>query len=201
MASCIHSNMHQKPLMTKQSIREMMRGERKALSSQEIDAASRAISQKLFQTDLFKAASIIFLYAALPYEVQTLQIALEARKQSKVIAYPKTNHLDHTMMFYEVYDEKALVDTWCGRTRILEPCEKGSRQIQPNALTLMIVPGLAFDEQRNRLGYGGGYYDRYLAKYPVPTMGLAFDFSIVPSLPKDIYDLPLDGIVTERRYL
>ncbi|MGL4738097.1 MAG: 5-formyltetrahydrofolate cyclo-ligase [Cellulosilyticaceae bacterium] len=187
--------------MTKQSIRKEMREKRKALSSHEIDAASWAISQKLFQTDAFKAASIIFLYASLPYEVQTLPIALEARRQSKRVAYPKTNSEDHTMRFYEIKQESDLVAVWCGKTCIQEPCELSGREVIPDEKTLIIVPGLAFDRQCQRLGYGGGFYDRYLATYPTRTMGLAFSFSIVEDLPRADYDLPLDSIVTEHQVI
>ncbi|MGL4344290.1 MAG: 5-formyltetrahydrofolate cyclo-ligase [Cellulosilyticaceae bacterium] len=176
-----------------------MRERRKALSPSQIDAASQAITERMIQTELFEAASIIFLYAAMPYEVQTWLIAQEARRRGKVVAYPSTDSETHRMTFYSVPDESELVACWCGKIAIKEPNPMKHQMILPNETTLMIVPGMAFDLSQNRLGYGGGYYDRYLAQYAIKTLGVGFDFSVVEKLPVGEYDSPLNGVMTDCR--
>lgn len=189
--------MHQHQI--KQFIREQIRGARKACSSYDRDIASQKISQQLAQTDFFHAASIIFLYAALPYEVQTTLIAQEARKQGKQVAYPKTCSEDYTMAFYIVESEEDLESYRCGKMVLKEPNPKKHQKVIPDEKTLVILPGMAFDRHKNRLGYGGGYYDRYLEQYEPKTVGIAFDFSIVETLPVEPFDRPLDYLITETR--
>ncbi|HHX62099.1 MAG TPA: 5-formyltetrahydrofolate cyclo-ligase, partial [Epulopiscium sp.] len=81
---------------------------------------------------------------------------------------------------------------------LLEPKADPSSKIIPDADTLMIVPGLAFDKDLYRTGYGGGFYDKYIAKYPsLKTIGVCYDFQVVDSIPRDEYDQAVEILVTE----
>ena len=90
-----------------------------------------------------------------------------------------------------------------GYKGIPEPSEDASRQVLENELGLIIAPGLAFDKRGYRIGYGKGFYDRFLfgLSQKVPAVGLAFDFQVVPTLPVSPGDFPLDLIITDERMI
>ncbi|MCX7658787.1 MAG: 5-formyltetrahydrofolate cyclo-ligase, partial [Oscillospiraceae bacterium] len=86
---------------------------------------------------------------------------------------------------------------------ILEPVKELARRVPPENLDMVIVPGVAFDLKKNRIGYGGGYYDRFLKKmrFNCLKVGIAFEFQIVPEIPASENDVPVDIIVTEKRII
>ena len=85
-----------------------------------------------------------------------------------------------------------------GSFNLYEPEPRPETKVVPDEKTLMIVPGLAFDREGYRTGYGGGFYDRYIAKYPsLTTLGVCYDFQIMDRIPRDVYDQPVGALVTE----
>ena len=84
--------------------------------------------------------------------------------------------------------------------KILEP-HKDCQKIAPEKIDLIIVPGIAFDKQKNRIGYGDGFYDRLLKKTKCPTIALAYEFQIVHNIPGEKHDVKVDQIITEKRIL
>jgi 5-formyltetrahydrofolate cyclo-ligase len=105
-------------------------------------------------------------------------------------AVPRT--VERTLLWHR-YDLERLT---VGNYGIPEP-QLDCPAIDPSVATLALVPALACDHQGFRLGYGGGYYDRFLASHPLPTLGICFSEFVFPELPRDPWDQPLDGIATE----
>jgi len=155
------------------------------------------IRNKLLDFPEFKKASIILLYASIDGEVDTFEIIKQALKLGKTIALPKIKK--DTKEIIPVKVEHLENDLVNGSYGIKEPNEETCERIELDQLDMVVVPGIAFDYKHNRLGRGGGYYDRFLNRLPqnIYTIGLAFDFQMVESLPQiDSYDAPVNNVLT-----
>ena len=116
----------------------------------------------------------------------------------KEVAYPVTNMANSTMTFHAVKDLSELGSVRFKRFSLREPQWDPSTLVVPGEYTLMIVPGLAFDKEGYRIGYGGGFYDRYIARYPfLTTLGVCYSFQLIDHIPRSPYDKPVGGPVTE----
>ncbi len=145
----------------------------------------------LEQCKLFQKASCIALYHALPGEVQTAAF-IDKWYQKKRLLLPLVDG-DDLRMFQ--YDGPESVQT--GAFGILEPKADGT-EVKPEAIDLMIVPGVAFDRNHNRMGRGRGFYDRLLSSVTSPKIGLCYEFQMVPEIPTEPFDIKMDYIVTEK---
>lgn len=96
------------------------------------------------------------------------------------------------MAFYPIKD---LNDYHIGRFKVMEP--NSNEKMPKDAIEIMFIPGIAFSHKGYRLGFGAGYYDRYLVDYPNIKVGVCYDFQFVEELPTDLYDIPVDVIITE----
>lgn len=152
---------------------------------------SDAIMSHLEQCELFQKASCIALYHALPGEVQTAAF-IDKWYQKKRLLLPLVDG-DDLRMF--LYDGPESVQT--GAFGILEPKADGT-EVMPEAIDLMIVPGVAFDRNHNRMGRGRGFYDRLLSSVTSPKIGLCYEFQMVPEIPTEPFDIKMDYIVTEK---
>jgi len=178
--------------LTKQILRSKICLRLNVQKEEERERRSRAIEKKLFQTQVFKKAKIILFYIAFDGEVKTQRMIKEAQRLKKTIAVP-------------VCDADKLKITPCllktkGRLQrgpygISEPAIK--KPIALKNLDLVIVPAVAFDKKNNRLGRGRGYYDRLLKRLPddTPSIGLAFDFQILPSIPANRTDIQVKRVI------
>ena len=179
----------------KKALRREFLARRKALSESEKTRADREISRRLFALDEYKNASCILLYASLFDEVSTNEIAQRAAADGKSTAFPRCNP-DHTMDFL-FCDRESLVS---GFHEIPEPpqdlpCFFGGENV------LCIVPGLVFDRNGFRVGYGGGFYDRFLNDFQGVTVGIARSDFMLDSVPREEFDLPCDIIITEKEVI
>jgi 5-formyltetrahydrofolate cyclo-ligase len=182
---------------TKKEIRKRMLEIRGNLTHEEIKAKSELIVQKVLQTPEYGESQNILLYADYTNEVQTVKIFEDAIRRGKRVYFPKSDALTNTMEFYRVMSVGQLERGYKG---ILEPRETESLRYRLNRKedTLIIVPGVAFDTSGYRLGYGKGFYDKYLSnKRQISTMALSFSEQIVDEIPHDTYDIKMDKIVTE----
>ncbi len=176
----------------KKTLRKEFSALRKELKSQSLDAA---IAEKLLSAERLRQADTVLLYASFGSEVDTWKTAEALLFAGKKLAFPKCGENRH-MTFHTVTSLSQLKE---GKYGISEP---DSALPQPiiNEYTVCIVPGLAFTPDGGRLGYGGGFYDRFLADNPgIYTIALAFDAMIVDELPLSAHDLKVDSIVTEER--
>lgn len=182
---------------TKAEIRKRILEARTALTGEEIAAKSEAILQKALKTPEYMEADNILLYADYNHEVMTRGIFEDAIMRKKRVYFPKADKLTNAMHFYQTISVKQLEKGFMG---IPEPKENMQLcyKFNPNEDTLVILPGVAFDTRGFRLGYGKGYYDKFLSNWrQLSTMALAFSCQIVDELPNEEHDIKMDKIVTE----
>ena len=178
--------------MDKKALRREIGAKKRALSSAEIEARSAALAAKLYESPQYKSAESLYVYLSFNQEVRTEPIIRQAWAEGKRVAVPKVVGDEMVFIWIESFDNLAPQ----GAFHILEPIENGPVADDETALVLM--PGLAFDPQGHRVGYGGGYYDRYLATQPDhPTLALCYDFQLYDHLDVDDYDVPVDVVITD----
>ncbi len=150
------------------------------------------MTQILLESDLYRQAKQIFAYVPFRNEPDFMALLVQAREDGKVTAVPQVVG-DHVMVFRRAEEPEGWVQSPMG---IYEPTE-AAEIIEANENTLILVPGLAFDRRGYRIGYGGGFYDAYLEKYPAATaIGTAYGFQIRDEdLPTEEYDRQLDYIL------
>ena len=152
------------------------------------------IAEEIMLSPLFKNASMLLIYAPLENEINLLPVAHEARKHGLPVAFPRCDKETGTMQFYILPQGQKLTP---GAYGIPEPPE-GSPICTPDERALCIVPALSYDLMGNRIGYGKGYYDRYLATFPGKTIGATYAEMLLKNLPTESHDLPVDWLFTER---
>jgi len=188
-------------MLEKQKIRERILSKRRSLAKEEWNQMSVQVKEKLFSLDEFEESKTLSLYVAIDNEVGTIGMIRDALDRGKRVAVPCTRGRDKSLLLSEVRDvEKELTPQKFG---ILEPKKEYLRVVPYNEIDLMIVPGVAFDEEGGRLGYGGGYYDKLLTNLnrSIRTVGLAFELQMVEQVPQGSHDVFVDKIVTERRII
>lgn len=172
--------------LTKQQIRSKILLKLKKQKEENRKRKSRKIKEKLFKIVDFKRAKRVMFYIALDGEVNTEDMIKEAIKLGKVVSMPicRKNRISMRPCRLE-----GATKFKKGLYGVSEPAVK--KYISSNDLDLVVVPGVAFDKKGRRLGRGKGYYDRFLKKLPpdISTIGLAFDFQILPSLPVIAHDI------------
>ena len=173
--------------MDKKELRQYIRSAKKQHTPEELREQSEWILRKLASHPLFLLSQTVMLYASLPDEVQTLPF-IETWRHRKRIILPTV--VGDDIIPVELADDTVFAE---GDFHIPEP------QNHPYSgnFDLIIVPGMAFDKEGHRLGRGRGYYDRFLAKHPqTPTIGICFDFQLLPEVPSESHDRQIDEILT-----
>ncbi|MDD2703328.1 MAG: 5-formyltetrahydrofolate cyclo-ligase [Candidatus Omnitrophica bacterium] len=178
--------------MTKGSIRNRIILELKTQKEDDRRRKSSVIAVKLFRSTVFKKAKTVMFYLSFGGEVYTEKMIREALNLGKKVVVPicKKNRIINACVLS--YDAKLQR----GPYGILEPVDKES--VRPQDLDLVIVPGVAFDLKGRRLGRGKGYYDRFLKKLPedIPTVGLGFDFQLLPAVPATTNDINVKRVIS-----
>lgn len=181
----------------KKILRKTMLQMRRSVPLPEVKMKSEAIFHKLIELPAFKAASIVMCYAALQDEVQTYKLIEFALAQGKTVGIPfiqdRAGIMDAVVL-------KSLDDLVEGTFDILSIDAQQAQIIDPKQIDLVLVPGVAFDETKHRLGVGGGFYDRFLARTKQAfCLGLAFECQIVEKVPCEIHDHTVNAVLTELR--
>ncbi len=175
--------------MDKQILRRQIRQQKQAMSLQDIEQTSRKLGELFFQTELYRQAKTIYGYLPYNQEVRTVPILEQALRDGKCVAVPKV--YGEEMRFICMYDLSRVEPGYAG---IPEPIDDGPVASDRTALVLM--PGLAFDPQGHRVGYGGGFYDRFLAAEPDhPTIALCYRFQMLPELETEEFDIPVEFVL------
>ena len=175
--------------MDKKTLRAEIRAKKRAMTAQEIGEKSAALAKAFYETAEYKNAKTIYGYLPYNQEVRTTQMLAHALADGKQVAVPKV--YGDEMKFILLSDLSQVAKGYAG---IPEPIADGPVAADPTALVLM--PGLAFDPDGHRLGYGGGFYDKFLAAEPDhPTLALCYDFQMLPHLDTESYDIPVDRVL------
>jgi 5-formyltetrahydrofolate cyclo-ligase len=184
---------------TKKEWRQLISRLKSDLPEEEWRERSNDIHELLFSQSLWRDSEHIALYLSVEREVDTLAIIQRGWELGKRIYLPKCHTKEKQLVFYHVESLDQLEVVYYG---IPEPVPAYCEKLRLEEVELIIVPGLAFDQRGYRIGYGGGYYDRFLSKltHQVDTFSLAFSFQVVKKqeLPNDSFDIPVDGIITEQ---
>jgi 5-formyltetrahydrofolate cyclo-ligase len=193
--------MMNQPIPENEMKKDMRREVKAALADMDDHArheASVRACARLTELYEFAHASVVMLYMPLVTEVDVTPLALKSFQQGKTVCVPKMDWDRNEIIPVEVmsFDDRVMnVDEHGIRV------PKDGRAVSPSLIDLVVVPGIAFDVQGNRLGRGGGHYDRFLArlKAGATKVAIAFDNQIVDQVPTLAHDMPVDIVVTERR--
>lgn len=187
----------------KKKLRSVYLEKRNRMEPEKRKEASKKIREWVFANKRFKTAKTVFVYASYKSEVETRELIQGALRQGKRVAVPKVN--GEEMDFYEIQSWEELFPGYQG---ILEPQVSGKEPVMPVDSDVMLLPGAVFDRRGGRIGYGGGYYDRYWNRINGTygcqpyLMALAYACQIYPGkIPTESHDKKMDCILTERRVI
>lgn len=179
----------------KKTLRRRFLALRAALSPAEKQTIDRQILDAVLRFPLYRQADCIFVYVSTPDEIDTRLLLEDALAAEKIVCVPRCERQKGEMTARQI---TSLTEITPGRYGILEP-PATAKIIPPERPTLAIVPALACDASGYRLGYGGGYYDRFLIKVSAPVVALCAQSRLVDCLPVDDYDRKCDWILSERQ--
>lgn len=183
-------------LQEKKLIRQAVLEKRNRLTPLEVAQKSQAVCHIIATTRAFASARFIMSYLDARNEVKTEGIIRQAWAEGKHVAVPVCVPQTHTLLVSEIMSFEELRDGFYG---IKEPMEEYMRPVSPGQLDLIIVPAVAYDKKGYRIGYGGGYYDRFLSSLDkdIATIGIAFDVQIIDKVPVQPFDISVDMVITE----
>lgn len=178
-------------MYTKEELRKIVRGYRQALSNDDAAIKSITILNKLFATEQYKKAECVYCYIDFRNEVKTMPLVRKALKDGKRVAVPRIS--GENMEFYYISGHDELEE---GSFGIMEPAMSCALASETDAL--MIMPGIAFDKERHRIGFGGGFYDRYLERENMHfKIALAYQFQIFEQVPYEPHDICPDMVISD----
>lgn len=175
--------------MDKSALRKKIRDQKRRMTPEQIQEKSAQLGNLFAESELYCNAKTVYGYLPYNQEVRTVPMLERALADGKKVAVPKV--IGDEMKFIYMTDLTQVAPGYAG---IPEPIADGPVADDPTALVLM--PGLAFDPQGNRMGYGGGFYDRFLAEEPDhPTLALCYDFQMLPHLETEDHDISVDCVL------
>lgn len=179
--------------MTKDELRLEMKRLRRQITKEESEQKSRAAADAVFELPQYKSAETVMAYMASFKEISTSAIIRDALKHKRLVI-PVSNTDSFTITPSYLKSENELVKGAYGiyEPRIIEPAEV-------NDIDIAFIPGIAFDRRGGRLGFGKGYYDRFLSEFHGVKIGFCYEFQLIDTLPLDSHDIPMDIIITEKR--
>ena len=172
----------------KAELRKQVLQEMKALPRQQKQFIDQALTERLLQHPFYQEAEVIATYLSFPHEFQTQELIEQALKDGKKVLIPKT--YPKGLMKFVVYDPQQLVKTSFG---LLEP--QGDLEVV-DASQIDHVPGLAFTMEGYRIGYGGGYYDRYLEHFSGHTLSTVYHYQVQDFIPEN-HDIPVQEVLID----
>jgi len=180
--------------MDKAEIRERMLQARRALADEVVAEKNRAIISRLEQLPEFAQAQAVLTYvSSKDNEVDTQGLIEDLLREGRMVLVPIAGR-DRVMVWSRLLSLDELAK---GRFGILEPPPEARRIMDPPGGAVAVVPGVAFTREGWRIGYGGGYFDTFLAGFAGTSIAIAFEAQMVESIPTDQHDVPMDMVVTE----
>jgi 5-formyltetrahydrofolate cyclo-ligase len=188
----------------KRALRREALARRDTLTAEEIAASSERIAARAWALPALQEAEVVLLFASIRSEVRTEALIRRCLENGQDVALPKVRSEERRLDLYLVTDLER--DLRPGVWNIPEPDPDRCPEVMPRDLDFVFTPGLAFDLRGNRLGYGGGFYDKLLAQvrrdlWPEAVAALAFEVQLVSDIPHKPKDIPVPQIVTEARLI
>ncbi len=179
----------------KREIRKQVLSARDGMSPAERAKKSREIEKRLFSLSEFESSRVVMFFASFRSEVETGHMIRRALASGKRVVLPKVTGGDLALFEIRDFDQDVSPGAW----DIPEPHESAPAQLRD--IDLIVMPGAAFDERGNRVGYGAGFYDKLLPDFRKTTVALAFEVQIASRVPASPHDIPVQKIVTEKRII
>ncbi|WP_096188415.1 5-formyltetrahydrofolate cyclo-ligase [Evansella halocellulosilytica] len=180
--------------MNKLQLRQRMKASFHQLSERERHTKTKKIHEQLYQWSGWHQADVIGTTISVGSEVNTYTLIEKCWQERKRVVVPKCEPNSKQLHFYHLTSFSQLEDSFYG---LKEPNPDKCERIEPANIQLLIVPGLVFDKSGYRIGYGGGYYDRFLARNHLETCALCYEFQMVHEVPHEDHDIPVRTIITE----
>ena len=175
--------------MDKKELRRMIREQKRAMTEAEIVSRSEALGKLFLASEAYKNAGTIYGYLPYNQEVRTVPMLEQALRDGKRVAVPKCYGDEMRFIFM---DDLSKVEK--GYAGIPEPI--ADEPVADDVTALVLMPGLAFDPEGHRIGYGGGFYDKFLEAEPGhPTLALCYEFQMLPHLETEEHDIPVDYVL------
>lgn len=175
--------------MDKKELRRQIREMKRAMTEEQIVAASERLGELFLDCPQYKEANTIYGYLPYNQEVRTVPMLEQAMKDGKRVAVPKCYGEEMRFIYM---DDLSKVEK--GYANIPEPI--ADEPVADDKTALVLMPGMAFTKDGKRMGYGGGFYDKFLAAEPNhPTVALCYSFQMVEDLPTEDYDIPVDCVL------
>ena len=175
--------------MDKKELRRTIRERKRAMTEEEIVTRSKKLGALFAQSEAYKNAKTIYGYLPYNHEVRTVPMLEQALRDGKRVAVPKV--YGDEMKFLYLDDLSKVSKGYAG---IPEPI--ADEPVADDETALVLMPGLAFDPAGHRIGYGGGFYDKFLAAEPNhPTLALCYEFQMLPELHTEEHDIPVDTVL------
>ena len=176
--------------MNKKEMRAIIRAKKRAMTESQIVSASARLGEQFRACELYRNAKTIYGYLPYNQEVRTVPMLEQAIRDGKAVAVPKC--YGEEMRF--IYINDFVKEVAPGYANIPEPI--ADEPVADDKTALVLMPGLAFDPQGHRIGYGGGFYDRFLSAEPDhPTLALCYGFQMVEHLQTEEFDIPVDKVL------
>lgn len=173
-----------------------MKATLKALDQEEQAGWVKGIHERLFNLDAWQTAKTVAVTVSMGSEIDTREIIEKAWEEGKTVVVPKCLPKERHLDFRTITTYDNLETVYYG---LLEPKVTETASIHKMEIDLIIVPGLMFDTEGYRIGFGGGYYDRFLVDATAVKVAQAFDVQIIENLPRETHDIPVDRILTPSR--
>jgi 5-formyltetrahydrofolate cyclo-ligase len=181
--------------MNKNTLREELLEKRRKLEKEEVIEKGNIIKEKLFSLEEYKKAKTVMFFVSFGKEIYTHDMVQEALKgKDKTIVVPK-------IVDFEVVP--CIIENFSRLQRsnygILEPIEVNEADL--HKIDIILVPGIGFDKKGYRIGFGKGYYDKFLKKIEALKIGLCMDFEIIENIPYNEWDVPMDIVMSEKQII
>lgn len=180
--------------MDKKELRQNIRYSLNKMTIEQYEEKSDIIRNRLVNEPYIIEGTTIALTISNYPEVDTSKLIESLWKLGKKVVVPKCRPKTRAMDFYAIENFEQLEIVYMD---LKEPIPEKTELIPSNLIDVIVVPGIVYDQTGYRIGYGGGYYDRYLQNYAGTLVSLAFDVQIIDSVPKEPHDIPVHFIITE----
>lgn len=177
----------------KKILRKEIQEKLKKISDVDRKKYEEILYKKLFENEIFKISKIIAVTISFGTEINTYPIIKKLLDEKKIVCSPICKKENREMIFYKITSLDSLIE---GNYGIKTPLKIDKNIIKKENIDLILVPGVGFDKQNFRIGFGGGYYDRYLKDFNGYTISLAFKEQIIEKVPINEFDLPVNKVIT-----